>query len=57
LCERFGPLYLLSDYKAKSVLEIFSLGWREGGEAWKWWRLLFAWEEEMVDECKIILLD
>jgi len=39
------------------VVEIFSLGWREGGEAWKWWRLLFAWEEEMVDECKIILLD
>jgi hypothetical protein len=29
----------------------------EGGEAWKWWRRLFAWEEEMVGECRAILRD
>ncbi|AES73346.1 hypothetical protein MTR_3g102340 [Medicago truncatula] len=29
LCERFGRLYLLFDYEAKSVVEMFSLGWVE----------------------------
>ena len=33
LCERFIRLYLLSDFKGKSVAEMFSLGWGEGGEA------------------------
>jgi len=27
------------------------MGWEVGGEAWKWHRKLFAWEEELVREC------
>jgi hypothetical protein len=33
---------------------MFELGW--GGEAWKWRRKLWAWEEEMVVECRSLLL-
>jgi len=33
-----------------------SLGWGEGGEAWKWRRGLRAWEEELLVECKLLLL-
>jgi len=27
---------------------MYSLGWGEDGEAWKWRRRLSAWEEEKV---------
>jgi len=37
------------------VVEMFSFGWREGGEAWKWRRRLLAWEEDQVTECCVIL--
>lgn len=30
---------------------MFVLGWGVNGEAWKWCRSLFVWEEEMVREC------
>jgi len=35
---------------------MFSLGWGEGGEAWKWRTTLWAWEEEMVEKCRALLL-
>jgi len=38
-----------------TVAEMYSLGWGEEGEAWKWRRRLFAWEEEKVQECCDIL--
>jgi hypothetical protein len=28
------------------------LGWEEGGEAWRWRRSLWVWEEEMLAECR-----
>ncbi|GAU31515.1 hypothetical protein TSUD_332900 [Trifolium subterraneum] len=28
-----------------------------GGEAWEWRRHLWAWEEEMLGECQVLLLD
>ncbi|GAU46898.1 hypothetical protein TSUD_296770 [Trifolium subterraneum] len=28
-----------------------AVGWGVGGAAWRWWRRLFAWEEELVEEC------
>lgn len=34
---------------------MFSLGWEEGGEAWSWRRRLWAWKEEMVEECRLLL--
>ena len=35
---------------------MFDLGWDEGGEAWKWRRRLRAWEEELLVECRLLLL-
>ncbi|MCI35054.1 receptor-like kinase [Trifolium medium] len=32
-------------------------GWGTGGEAWIWWRRLWAWEEEMLGECQALLHD
>jgi len=28
------------------------LGWEERGEAWRWRRRLWVWEEEMLAECR-----
>jgi len=27
------------------------MGWEVNGDAWKWRRRLFVWEEELVREC------
>jgi hypothetical protein len=35
--------------------DIFSLGWREGGHAWKWMRRLLVRDEEQVSECCALL--
>ncbi|RHN64654.1 hypothetical protein MtrunA17_Chr4g0071401 [Medicago truncatula] len=32
-----------------------ALGWGAGGEAWSWKRSLWVWEEEMVEECRILV--
>jgi len=40
-----------------TVAEIFSLGWGEDDEGWKWRRRLFGWEEEKVMECCEILIN
>jgi len=37
------------------VADTCALGWEEGGEAWSWMRRLWAWEEEMIKECRILL--
>jgi len=52
---RFSRLFELSVYKGVSVLEMSQLGWGEGGEAWRWRRRLFVWEEEMVGELILLL--
>jgi len=36
---------------------MFALGWDEGGGAWRWRRQLWAWEEELVEECRTLLLN
>jgi len=51
----FGRLFDLSNNKMATVTKMYSLGWGEEGEAWKWRRRLFAWEEEKVRECCDIL--
>jgi hypothetical protein len=34
---------------------MFTLGWEVGGEAWSWRRRLWAWEEELAEECRHLL--
>jgi len=31
-------------------------GWGDGGEAWQWCRGLWVWEEELLEECRLLLL-
>jgi hypothetical protein len=45
----------LADNKTVTVEDMFSLDWGEGGEAWKWWRRLLAWDEEQVRERCMLL--
>jgi len=47
----FSRLFDLAINKMTTVTEMYSLGWGEDGEAWKWRRRLLAWEEEKVREC------
>jgi HEAT repeat protein len=52
---RFSRLFDLSNNKLCTVADMFSLGWEEGGEAWRWRRRLWAWEEVLVEECRNLL--
>jgi hypothetical protein len=47
----YNRLYQLADNKLVTVSEMCQLGWDYGGEAWKWRRRLFAWEEGLVRVC------
>ena len=53
LRDRYRRLYDLSEYKFFTVAQMFARG--EGGEAWRWRRRLWVWEEEMVVECRNLL--
>jgi hypothetical protein len=55
LARSFSRLYDLAENKLISVHDMFLAGWGLGGEAWKWRRRLFAWEEELVLECIALL--
>jgi len=55
LKERFHRLYDLSNHKDMTVGEMHALGWGEEGEAWGWRCRLLAWEEELVEEVKLLL--
>jgi hypothetical protein len=57
LSVRFGRLFNLAVNKSISVADMCELGWDEGGEAWQWRRRLWAWEEELLGECRILLSD
>jgi len=39
-----------------TVAQMFAWGW-DRGEAWKWRRRLWAWEEVLVDECRNMLFN
>ncbi|GAU28790.1 hypothetical protein TSUD_357760 [Trifolium subterraneum] len=47
----FSRLYDLVVDKNILVADMFEAGWGVGGEAWKWRRRLFAWEEDLVAGC------
>jgi len=53
---RFSRLFELLENKLLTVAQMFQLGWEEGGDAWKWRRGLWAWEEELLVECRLLLL-
>jgi len=54
--DRFQHLYDLAVDKTITVRNMFLYGWEKGGEAWRWWRRLWMWEEEMLDKCRSLLL-
>jgi len=54
--DRFRRLYDLADNKAIPVRNMCLSGWEEGGEAWRWRRPLWAWEEELLEECRTLLV-
>ncbi|GAU20544.1 hypothetical protein TSUD_131020 [Trifolium subterraneum] len=51
LSRSFSRLYDLVVDKNILVADMFEDGWGVGGEAWKWRRRLFAWEEDLVAGC------
>ena len=55
LRDRFSRLYELPLLKGETVAAMRALGWEEEGEAWRWRRRLFAWEEESVGELRLLL--
>ena len=55
-CEPFRQLYDLTVNKVITVRTMFLLGVDVGGEAWQWRRRLWAWEENLVEECMTLLL-
>ena len=54
----FKRLFDLAENKSITVANLFSLG-VEQGDAWRrrCRRRLWAWEEEMLEECRTLLLD
>jgi len=57
LKRNFSRHFDLVDNKMTTVAKMYSLEWGggEGGEAWKWRRQLFSWEEKQLRECCVIL--
>ena len=55
LSVRFHRLFELSENKMATVAQMFAWGWYEGGDAWRWRKRLWAWEEVLVEECRNIL--
>lgn len=53
--ERFRRLFELSIHQNLTVGAMQALGWGEDGEAWRWRRRLFAWEEDLVVEIRNLL--
>ena len=57
VCMSFSRLFDLTLNKSSTVADMYSLGWEVGGEAWRWRRRLWVWEEEMVEEGHNLLND
>ena len=54
---RFRRLFDLAENKTIMVANFFSLGLAREGEGWRWRRRLWAWEEDMLEECRALLFD
>jgi len=55
LCRRFDHLFDLALNKHITVADMFVLGWEVGGGVWRWRRQLWAWEEELLGQCCLLL--
>jgi len=55
LRDKFNRLYDLSMLKGELVFAMCTLGWGNEGASWSWRRRLFAWEEELVGELRLLL--
>jgi len=53
---RFRRLFDLAENKLMTVAQMYDLGWDIRAGAWRWRRRLRAWEEELLEECKLLLL-
>ncbi|KEH28085.1 hypothetical protein MTR_5g464500 [Medicago truncatula] len=53
--DRFSRLFELSMLKGESVFDMCQLGWENEREAWRWRRRLFAWEQDLVGELRLLL--
>lgn len=40
-----------------TIARMFGWGWEEGGEAWKRRMRLWAWEDDLVVECRNMMSD
>jgi hypothetical protein len=52
---KYPRLFDLAMNKECKVADMGRLGWTVDGRAWEWRRRLFAWEEECVRECSVLL--
>ncbi|GAU50935.1 hypothetical protein TSUD_411320 [Trifolium subterraneum] len=57
LVDKYGLWYRTLAAWMSTVAEMIALGWGGGCETWLWQRQLWAWEEEMVEECRALLAD
>ncbi|XP_039687072.1 uncharacterized protein [Medicago truncatula] len=57
LCVRFRRLFELTENKSMFVADLLSIDSERWGEVWRWRRRLWQWEEELLDECRALLLD
>jgi hypothetical protein len=53
---RFRRLYDLCDEKLCTVAQMLAREWVVGDEDWRWRRILWVWEEELLVECMNMLL-
>ncbi|XP_039686992.1 uncharacterized protein [Medicago truncatula] len=52
---RFSRLFGLALNKSITVKDMFSLGWGTTGDGWQSRRALWVWEEELLEECRLLL--
>ena len=55
LCRRFARLFDLTTNKLSTVADMLDCSGEDGGAVWSWRRRLWVWEEELVEECMILL--
>jgi hypothetical protein len=54
-CDRFIWLFDFSENRSITMMDMFHLGWGEGAKTWRWRHQLFAWEEDLVGDCREFL--